>query len=393
MTCTDYTRISQGLSMYKQARSPHWFAQIYIGDRKYKSISTKEKSKIIARKVAEELFLEMKGNKEINVSPDRKFKYFANELVKQEKQLSKGETRSERFSKDTQQVIHRDEKGLIAFFGNKDVSKITTNHIREFFINLDADRPQPLSFSTKNKYLITLKKIFRVAYEFNVIDKIPLLPKIDVGRKNKDNPRPSFSEEEYKLLLRTIRLCESKKEVVDGTPITLEHYYCILFQVHTFMRPTYSELFGVRHKDITVMKNPQRLDIQVKGKTGFRTVSSLPYAVEFYSKLQKLHKGFKPNDFLFLPQFKNRDYAKRKMNDIFNHFLEKCDLKFTSLKQPRQLYSLRHYAIQTRIRKSQGKVNIYFLARNAGTSVEQLERFYLKHMELSDTLIENLAIF
>ena len=74
-------------------------------------------------------------------------------------------------------------------------------------------------------------------------------------------------------------------------------------------------------------------------------------------------------------------------------FLEKCDLKYTSLKQPRQLYSLRHYAIQTRIRKSQGKVNIYFLARNAGTSVEQLERFYLKHMELSDTLIENLAIF
>ena len=78
---------------------------------------------------------------------------------------------------------------------------------------------------------------------------------------------------------------------------------------------------------------------------------------------------------------------------IFLIILEKCDLKFTSLKQPRQLYSLRHYAIQTRIRKSQGKVNIYFLARNVGTSVEQLERFYLKHMELSDTLIENLAIF
>ena len=129
MTRTDYTRISQGLSIYKQARSPHWFAQIYIGDRKYKSISTKEKSKIIARKVAEELFLEMKGNKEINVSPDRKFKYFANELVKQEKQLSKGETRSKRFSKYTQQVIHRDEKGLIAFFGHRDISKITTNHI------------------------------------------------------------------------------------------------------------------------------------------------------------------------------------------------------------------------------------------------------------------------
>ena len=107
-----------------------------------------------------------------------------------------------------------------------------------------------------------------------MIDKIPLLQKL-MWVENKDNPRPSF-QRGIQVIASTIRLCESKKEVVDGTPITLEHYYCILFQVHTFMRPTYSELFGVRHKDITVMKNPQRLDIQVKGKTGFRTVSSLP---------------------------------------------------------------------------------------------------------------------
>ena len=101
----------------------------------------------------------MKGNKEINVSPDRKFKYFANELVKQEKQLSKGETRSERFSKDTQQVIHRDEKGLIAFFGNKDVSKITTNHIRESFINLDADRLPLYRFLQRTNILLHSKNI------------------------------------------------------------------------------------------------------------------------------------------------------------------------------------------------------------------------------------------
>ena len=50
MTRTDYTRISQGLSIYKQARSPHWFAQIYIGDRKYKSISTKESQKLLQEK-------------------------------------------------------------------------------------------------------------------------------------------------------------------------------------------------------------------------------------------------------------------------------------------------------------------------------------------------------
>ena len=56
---------------------------------------------------------------------------------------------------------------------------------------------------------------------------------------------------------------------------------------------------------------------------------------------------------------------------FINHILEKCDLKYTSLKQPRQLYSLRHYAIQTRIRKSQGKVN-EFTNRTTGERVPQI---------------------
>jgi hypothetical protein len=53
-------------------------------------------------------------------------------------------------------------------------------------------------------------------------------------------------------------------------------------------------------------------------------------------------------------------------------------------------YSLRHYALQSRLRSSNGKVNIYTLAKNAGTSVDQLERFYLKNMAPTKEMIENL---
>jgi hypothetical protein len=35
------------------------------------------------------------------------------------------------------------------------------------------------------------------------------------------------------------------------------------------------------------------------------------------------------------------------------------------------------------LRTSGGEVNIFHLAKNAGTSVDQLERFYLKHTGLS----------
>ena len=38
-------------------------------------------------------------------------------------------------------------------------------------------------------------------------------------------------------------------------------------------------------------------------------------------------------------------------------------------------------------------MNIFNLAKNAGTSVEQLERFYLKNLEMNDDLVENLQTF
>ena len=40
---------------------------------------------------------------------------------------------------------------------------------------------------------------------------------------------------------------------------------------------------------------------------------------------------------------------------------------------------MRHTAICMRIILSHGKVNIFNLAKNAGTSVEQIEHFYAKH--------------
>ena len=69
------------------------------------------------------------------------------------------------------------------------------------------------------------------------------------------------------------------------------------------------------------------------------------------------------------------------------------DFKLDQDGQPRTTYSLRHYALPTQLNKSGGKINIYDLARNAGTFVNQLERFYLKGMEVSKKQRENLNRF
>ena len=57
------------------------------------------------------------------------------------------------------------------------------------------------------------------------------------------------------------------------------------------------------------------------------------------------------------------------------------------------VHSLRHTAICIRLTLSKGKVNIYTLTKNAGTSVNQIERFYGRHLPLSAELIKNLQSF
>jgi uncharacterized HAD superfamily protein len=59
----------------------------------------------------------------------------------------------------------------------------------------------------------------------------------------------------------------------------------------------------------------------------------------------------------------------------------------------RSVYCLRRTAICMRIILSHGKVNIFNLAKNAGTSVEQIERFYAKRLPLSKEMARNLQSF
>ena len=58
---------------------------------------------------------------------------------------------------------------------------------------------------------------------------------------------------------------------VRGGIVTGELVDLIHFMVFSFVRPTVSELFAIRHRHVTVADDPLRLVIKiVKGKTGGR---------------------------------------------------------------------------------------------------------------------------
>lgn len=176
-----------------------------------------------------------------------------------------------------------------------------------------------------------------------------------------------------------------------GVKVTEHHVKLFSFAVHSFLRPTEKELFGVRHCDIENKSNAPHLVIKVHGgKTGFRISATLALAVLLYQGMKNPFEAIDPNEYVFMPEYKNRSTAVSTARRIFNHFLEVAQLKYDTNGNSRSRYSLRHFALQSRLRNSKGKVNIYWLAKNAGTSVEQLERFYLKNMDLSAEQVENL---
>jgi len=390
---THKRNILRGLAIYKQNNSRFWFARIWNANtKKYVIKSTRETVRTDAEEAAVELFHALKTNSP-PVDKKVQFNQFAERLDRNQDRLA-GTQRSGRYSRDDRILLDRKEDGLLAYFGNWDVNEITTSSIQEYLDHLDDRREKPLASSTKNKHAILIRKVLRVAYDDRILQTLPLAPKIPKA----DRPRASFTEDEYKVFLETIRDAVQKEIKVGGHLLTMEFYYFCLWIVHNFLRPTVPECFQLTFNDVEVVDEagrPKHIKCFVKGKTGYRKTTSTEAAVDFFHHMKtKIHPEHQSSDFIFLPHIKNRQYAWRVMRQFFEYVVEVANLKVhRTTGQNRTLYSLRHYGIEIRILKSKGKVNLFGLAQSAGTSVDVIERFYVRWLGLPDEMVENLQSF
>ncbi len=386
-TAVKYLR--RGLSMYKTGRSPFWQVRIYDSSSKKNVVkSTKETKRLEAAEVAEEILAGFKSKQNTNraVVRDRSFEHYARLLSEMTKVQKEGARNKYAFT-DEYKILYREGDGVVSYFGKYDVGKITSGMVRDYLTFLDKRRDKPLATSTKAKQCMMIRKVLMHALEDGVIDIIPPMPK----QRTKDAPRVSFTDGEYKHLMTTARKIASEGETkVRGVLITHEHVHMWQFLVHAFLRPTETELFALRHCDVVLKDDPSHLELTLTGKTGFRISATMPFAQVVYQSVKGRRPNASPTDHVFMPEYKNRTTAVNTARRLFNHILEECNLKTDLQGNERSTYSLRHYALQARLRSSQGKVNIYWLATNAGTSVDQLERFYLKNMAMSPEQVRNL---
>lgn len=396
----EIVEIRQGLHIYKVKASPFW--RVRVRDprtKKYIVRSTKETGKLLARKVAEEFYRSVVVQYVPSIVPrEYTFEHFFDEIVRDaQHEVSRG-NHPARYVENTKFAFTHKQWGLLKEFGHRDVRGIETKDYVAYLQKVRQINPD-LSPKTYTAILTAFRKVMSQALMTGVIRAVPQTPRVK-GTKN-EVPRTFFrfypvvskENDEYKRLLKGA--AELEGSIVRGTEITEEFRDIIIFCVHGFVRPTYSELYALKHKDVSFRSDSERgeqwlvLEI-VKGKTGRRLTDTMPGAATVYRRIQKRQANYKADDYLFLPQYSNRPYAARVFRQQFNHLLELTGLKRDQNGRPHQVYDLRHTGLAMRTLLSKGKADLLLLAQNAGTSIEMLERFYLQNLPRSNEIIANL---
>ena len=382
------------LIIFKVPASPFWWVRYYDAKPIKRSAKTTDKAQAI--KAAKVFYEELLVNKKLGISSNPRkssFALCADAVIAEDKRKAERGELNRHYVKSQSQIIR---KHIMGFFGRSEASAIGYAELDKFKTYLFDKKLAATSVKT---HFVAVKKILDHAQRTGVIAATPLLPKV----KKEDNARGFFTLPEYLLLRRTARrLVGSISEVKQRTErdgeqvdlklrniaITREVELMIPFMVYSFIRPT--DLKNMKHRHLTVRKDGALNYLWMplpESKGHVAPMTSMPRAAIFYRQLRESRlaqlgdpKADISDDYVFEPGQENRDYAYRKITRQFDVVLDTAGLRVSADGDDRTLYSLRHTSLMYRLRYG-GEINPLVLAKNARTSVEMLQRFYLSKLE------------
>jgi integrase len=269
---------------------------------------------------------------------------------------------------------------VLPYFGAMDPSTITYQMLQEFAQEISKKH----SSTTVSHYLIIVRKVLVHAVRIGAIEQTPDIPKIKI----RSSSRGAFTPTEYWQLLRTARalrgvkhpasnkaMRKQIKQAYNDHRMPPDLAWAISLMVNCFLRP--GDLTKLKHRHVEVLRGKNtylRLTLP-ETKLHSAPIVTLRPAVRVYEQICKLQPLTKPNDYLLLPDLKNRTHALAVLSTMFNWVLQHTGLKLNPHGHPRSLYSLRHSAITFRLLYGQG-IDLVTLARNARTSVEVINDHY-----------------
>lgn len=299
---------------------------------------------------------------------------------------------------------YRLDKLVLPYFQTKDVGAIDYFALEGYLNQLSRHTPK-FSLSTITAYMGIVRKVLVYAARRGFIRAVPEFP--HVGKK--DTARGWFNtkeyhklwaaatryldkfvehrrwknddgEYEYQFILSTASAKKKKGDLLRNIEMTEDMRRLIVFMVNSYIRPT--DIKFMKHHHIDVVRNEHtylRLRIPPT-KNHSNPITTMPKAVEVYETLKAYHTGkgqAADEDYVFLPQYKSRDYALKQLQRQFEVLTWDTKLGKGASGEQRTLYSLRHTCIMYRLLFGDA-INTLGLARNARTGPEMIDRFYAK---------------
>lgn len=392
---TETIHIHKGLSLYKQPMtnghgSPYWYVRVRmkIDGRNPQVKSTGTSDLIAAKRFADEFYAECLIRSRYGDNPalgldgqtpaSRRFDVIADKWLKQRMAIAGSDRKKLRGCDDARKLLIA-SNGLGAFFKRTDIGSITTDQVREYLcFAAEHSKKGELAATTQRNHLSTLNAILKSAVERRIIVAAPPMPRLRLV----DNPRPCFTDFEYRALCLTAGVLARKARLKQDHQVAAEWEEMgdfLVFMIATFLRAGEWKELRQKHCRIVYGDHPY-LEVAVpNAKTIKRRVVSMPEAIPVWQRIIE-RDGEDPDRLLFKSRYPNRETAKERMDDSFKALLVEAGLEFDEFGTKRTLYSLRHTALMFRLLHGDN-VDMMMLARNAGTSLPMLERFYCSHAQ------------
>jgi len=387
--------------LYKRGNGDHWHCYTFLKGKKHRK-STKEDSLSLAKDVADDWYITLRGKERAGVlTTGRSFAKAAEQFLKEYAIITEGQ-RSERWIEGygIRLRLH-----LLPFFGELKLAEVTAGKVQEYRVHraqqkrvLPGQKPedaQSPARSTIHDEIVTIRQVLKTAIRHGWLSHLPDLSP-PYKTQGKIVHRPWFSPAEYKTLYEATR-AYARKPFHDHYKWNAEqvHDY-VLFMANTGLRP--DEAKNLQHRDVTIVEDEATgdriLEIEVRGKRGVGYCKSMPSAVRPYERLlgralpglpqgrrARLRRGETDDapvkEEVKFPQPTDSVFPGNHIK-LFNGVLNRTKLKKDRDGNRRTAYSLRHTYICMRLMEG---ADIYQIAKNCRTSVEMIEKFYAAHIK------------
>jgi integrase len=396
------------------SRSGVFQVRLYKGDRRYIYRSLKTRDLKAAREEAVRAYYEVEFRKREQLPlQSKRFADVLNEYVLFRRRQNQRGTHKQSNKRNQQQTsdemlrqVERVTKFWLEYAGNRLIERVDNSVLRDYvawrqnyYLRVPAaKRPRNHSINPADKtlewettYAIT---VLKWATERGYRGNLPV-PKFR-HTADRTKTRPAFSLKEYRVLVRAMRRwiwdAKGKTDAQRYTREMVRDYVLIL--ANSGMRV--GEANNLRETDLEVIRDDTGRELygfNVDGKTGKRFLVLRANAKRYVERVLARNAVWRERWALDKENtasaantkkpagnwlFRMSDGSKvLSLIDQFNKVLELGGIRRSASGELYSLYCLRHFYAVQMLRS--GRVGVFDIARNMGTSVQIIEAYYGKH--------------